>query len=72
VTRLEQFLQANGIKPGNLAEETGVSRQYLLKLRQGLSEPTRFMMVVLATGARRILHRKVRVQELFNLGDDSR
>jgi hypothetical protein len=66
-TRLEDFLKANGIKPVHFARESGVSRQHIMRLRLGTMEPTRHMMVVLATAAWRILRRRVAIEEMFDL-----
>jgi len=66
-TRLDSFLRAQGIRPSHLAHEAGVSRQHLYRLRMGTMEPTRHMMILLATAARRILGRKVEVSEMFDL-----
>jgi transcriptional regulator with XRE-family HTH domain len=52
-TRLQTFLKSTGIRPAHLAHDAGVSRQHLLRLREGTAEPTRHMMVILATAARR-------------------
>jgi len=71
-TRLAAFLGATGIKPLRLAREAGVSRQHLYRLREGTMEPTRHMMIILATAARRILGRKVEVSELFDLESEQR
>jgi transcriptional regulator with XRE-family HTH domain len=66
-TRLQSFMKANAIKPSHLADDAGVSRQHLYHLRMGTAEPTRKVMVALATAARRILRRKVEVPEMFDL-----
>jgi transcriptional regulator with XRE-family HTH domain len=71
VTRLERFITLKSVKPSHLADHAGMSRQYLLKLRRGTAEPTRPMMVKIAGAARWLLCRRVKVQELFDLGDDT-
>src|SRR6478752_7346241 len=70
MTRLDDFLKANGIRPSHLADDAGVSRQYLYRLRVGTVEPTRRVMVALATACRRIMRRPVRVADLFDIGED--
>ncbi|HEV8433335.1 MAG TPA: helix-turn-helix transcriptional regulator [Thermoanaerobaculia bacterium] len=70
MTRLQSFLKAKGIKPMRLAADAGVSRQHLLRLRRGTTEPTRRVMVALATACRRITRNPVRVADLFDIGED--
>lgn len=68
LTRFGRYLRDNGIKPLQLADATGVTRQHLYRLRVGLADPTRDMMILLTLGCRRILGRKrVRVNELFDM-----
>ena len=67
VSKLEAFLKANGIKPAHLARDSGVSRKHIFSLRMGTAEPTKHIMIALATSAQRILRRKVEVRELFDL-----
>ena len=73
-TRLYRFLCDNGIKPNELADVTGISRQHLLRLRKGRCEPTRPVMIWLTIACRRLLggRRRVRITELFDLGDGAR
>jgi transcriptional regulator with XRE-family HTH domain len=71
ITRLQAFLTTNEIKPAHLARESGISRQHLLRLRQAVAEPTRAVMVALAGGCTRLIRRRVRVSELFDLGEAS-
>ena len=66
-TRLDSFLKASGVRPLHLAYDAGVSRQHVYRLRMGSAEPTRHMMVILATAAGRILRRKVDLVEMFDL-----
>ncbi len=67
VTRLESFLKGKGIRAAHLARDAGISRQHLMRLRRGTSQPTLHMMIILATAARRILGRKVEVREMFDI-----
>ena len=68
LSRLGVFLEDNDVKPVELAEVAGVSRQHVYRLRYGQMEPTRPMMVWITMGCRRILRRHIRVSELFDLG----
>ena len=72
-TRLGRFLEENGIKPNELADVTGISRQHIHRLRHGRAEPTRPTMIWLTIACRRMLggKRRVRMAELFDLGDGS-
>ena len=72
LTRFGQFLEDNGIRPLELADVTGVSRQHVLRLRYGQAEPTRPMMIWLTIACRRLIggRRRVRITELFDLGDE--
>lgn len=69
-TRLAAFIEQTEIKPAVLARKSGYSRQHLYRLRQGTMEPTRIAMVRIAAACGTVLERRVRVQELFDLGDD--
>lgn len=69
---LGTFIRDNGVSPGALADLTGVSRQHLYRLRFGLMEPTRPMMIWLTLGCRRMLQREVLITELFDFGDEAR
>lgn len=69
-TKLDAFLKANGIRPSLLIHGAGVSRQHVYRLRNGSTEPTRHMMIMLATAAGRILRRKVEVSEMFDLDEE--
>jgi len=69
VTRLESFLKANSIRPSHLADYSGISRQHLFRLRFGRAEPTRKVILGIAIGCGIVLRRRVRPEELFDLGD---
>jgi DNA-binding Xre family transcriptional regulator len=69
VTRLETFIGANHIKPSQLARVAYISRQHLSRLRTGEDDPTRHVMVRLMMACTLILHRRVRLDELFDLND---
>ena len=68
-TKLESFIRANGVRVVRLALWAGISRQHLLRLRKGEMEPTRPVMVALARAAGDWLGRRVRVAELFDIGE---
>jgi transcriptional regulator with XRE-family HTH domain len=70
LSRLGTFMEQTRIKPTALARESGYSRQHLLRLRYGTMEPSRQVMVNLAEACSRLVERRVRVQELFDLGDE--
>jgi len=74
MTRLGRFLTENKLKPNEIADVTGISRQHLLKLRYGHAEPTRPLMIWLTIACRRLMggRRRVRITELFDLGDGER
>ena len=73
LSRLGKFIANHDIKPNELADVTGISRQHLLRLRYGTCEPTRPLMIWLTIGCRRLLGRKrVRITQLFDLGDGRR
>ena len=51
---------------------TGISRQQVMRLRYGIADPKRQTMSWLTIAARRLLKRRVRITELFDLGDGER
>jgi hypothetical protein len=67
VTRLETFMKANAVRPANLARVACISRQHLRRVRIGEDDPSRNVMVRLAMACTLILHRRVRMDELFDL-----
>ncbi|MDP9194669.1 MAG: helix-turn-helix transcriptional regulator [Acidobacteriota bacterium] len=68
-TRLDTFMKARGIKPAKLARVAYISRQHLMRVRTGEGDPTRHVMVRLMMACTLILHRKIRMDELFDLTD---
>jgi transcriptional regulator with XRE-family HTH domain len=68
-TRLAEFMAANDISRIRLAVRAGISVQHVGELKAGRSDPRRPTMNALARSARSILRRRVRVTELFDLGD---
>jgi transcriptional regulator with XRE-family HTH domain len=71
-TRLAEFMATNEITRLRLAVRAGVTVQHVGNLKAGRSDPKRPTMVALARSATAILRRKVRVTELFDLGDGER
>jgi transcriptional regulator with XRE-family HTH domain len=73
-TRLALFLVDNGLQPKEVADVAGISRQHLLRLRNGTCEPTRPVMIWVTAACRRLVRRRarVRITELFDLGDGER
>jgi len=65
--RLERFLKSRGIKPANLARESGYSRQFLLRLRLGRITPTRRCVAEIIRACRRLTREPVRASDLFVL-----
>jgi predicted transcriptional regulator len=68
-TRLEAFMKANKITPMALVRASGISRQYLLRLRMGKSEPRRAIIAAIVAGCRQLSHKTVKPTDLFDLGD---
>ncbi|HYK01094.1 MAG TPA: helix-turn-helix transcriptional regulator [Thermoanaerobaculia bacterium] len=69
-TKLETFIRSRGIKPTQLARETGYSRQHLLRIRQGRMEPGRRCMVAIVAACRLLSGETVRAADLFNVDSD--
>lgn len=68
-TRLQAFLTANSIRPAELARVSDVSRQHLLRVRDGSMEPTRRVMALIRFACCLILRRQVAITELFDFKD---
>jgi hypothetical protein len=66
---LDDFMLAHGPKPAELARVAFVSRQHLLRVRAGEDDPTRHVMVRLMMACTLMLHRRVKMDELFDLTD---
>ena len=69
LSRLGRFLRDNDVKQAELARLAGISRQHLYRLRFGLMEPKRPVMIWLTLACRRVLQREVLVTELFDFGE---
>lgn len=72
MTRLEAFIEREGIQPKELATIARVSRQHLLRIRQGQMDPTRHVVVRLTMACAILLQRLVDPDELFNLAEIGR
>ena len=67
MTRLEKFITEWGVMPTVFARRAGVSRQHLLRLRNGTAEPTRAVMCKLALAASAMRNERVFIIEMFEL-----
>lgn len=67
--RLDDFMKREGLTPRQLAKVALFSRQHLLRLRNGVCDPTRHVMVRLAMACTLMLRRPVMLEELFDLTD---
>lgn len=68
-TKLEHFLRSRGIKPAQLARESGYSRQHLLRIRLGRMKPACGCVALIVAACRRLCREPVRASDLFDLGD---
>jgi hypothetical protein len=66
-TRLELFLRVHGIKPAQLAKESGFTRQYIAKLRVGTAEPTPRCITAIVAALRRLSREQVRAEHVFEV-----
>lgn len=66
-TRLELFLVSRGIKGPHLAREASMSRQHVLRVKQGAMDITRGKMAKLVSAARRLTLEPIRPEDLFEL-----
>jgi len=66
MTRLEQFIRENKLKPSHLAREAGISRQQLGRIRKGAD--LRFYTALrIRDACGRLLLRYVRISEVFEV-----
>lgn len=66
-SKLDTFLVRNRLRPAEVARLSGCSRQHLLRLRRGIAEPTRPVMRALRLASGKLLRRRVRAEELFDV-----
>ena len=71
-TRLDAFLRAHDLRFAQVAREAGCSRQHLLRLRNGIAEPTRPLMVAITRACQKLTKRRVRMADLFVLEENRR
>jgi predicted transcriptional regulator len=69
-TRLQRFLQVNGLTSARLEKEIHMSRQSLTKIRGGHDVRQGTMLRILR-GCRALTGRKVLMDEIFDLDPDS-
>ena len=67
-TTLERYLQSRGLKPIRLANQSGYSRQHLLRVRKGSMEPTRPCIAAITLACRVLAHEQVSASDLFDIG----
>ena len=67
-TRLEWFIRTRGLKPRHIAQEAGISRQHLLRLRKGKAQPTSETIAGVRRACARLLRKRVSVHDLFDIG----
>jgi len=67
-TRLEWFIRTRGLKPAHVAEEAGITRQQLLRLRKGKARPTSETIASVRRACARLLRKRVSVHDLFDIG----
>ena len=67
-TRLEWFIRTRGLKPRHVAQEAGISRQHLLRLRKGKAQPTSETIADVRRACSRLLRKRVSVHDLFDIG----
>jgi DNA-binding Xre family transcriptional regulator len=67
MTKLEEFLKANDVKPARLAREAGISRQQLLRIRFGKAEVKMKTALRIRDACGRLTSRRVNLGEIFDL-----
>lgn len=65
-TRLQKFLNANGLTSVQLETATGISRPAMSRIRAG-GDVRRQTMLRILLGARKLAGRRVRMDEIFDL-----
>ena len=68
MTGLHTFLTDHGISTSELARLSGLSRQHIIRLKQGRGNPTERTMQRIAAAAAMKLQRSASVAEVFGLG----
>jgi transcriptional regulator with XRE-family HTH domain len=67
-TRLEWFIRTRGLKPKHIAEDAGISRQHLLRLRKGKAQPSAKVIANIRRACARLTRRRVSIHDLFDVG----
>jgi len=67
MTKLEEFLKAKRIKPAELARESGISRQQLLRIRSGNASVRLKTALRIRDACGRLISRTVRFEEVFEV-----
>ncbi len=65
--KLETFLKSRGIRPAELARDSGYSRTYLLRVRMGRQEASGAFIVHITRSCRRLAREHVMPHDLFVL-----
>jgi hypothetical protein len=65
--KIERFLRSRGIKPAQLAHESGYSRQHLLRIRLGRIRPSARCAAQLLAACRRLTREAISASDLFDL-----
>jgi transcriptional regulator with XRE-family HTH domain len=68
-TKLARFMKANKLKPLKLAREAGISRQQLLRIREGTADLRMMTALRIRDACGRLLMRRVSIDELFDAND---
>jgi transcriptional regulator with XRE-family HTH domain len=69
-TRLKEWLAANGLTSAQLEREIHMTRQSMGRIKRG-QDVRRRTMIRLLRGCRALAHRKVMMEEIFDLDPDS-
>jgi hypothetical protein len=67
-TKLESFLLTRELHPAHIAQESGYSRQHLLRVRMGKMDATGKCMKAVTLACRRLSQEPVTALHLFDLG----
>lgn len=70
LTRFELFLRAARITPVRIARRLGYTRQHVLRLRLGISEPTRHFIEIATRRCRHLARKPPTPGDLFERGDE--
>jgi predicted transcriptional regulator len=72
MTRLETFMRKHNLTDAHLATHAALTPRLLSAIRHGASDPRLPTMRNVARAASAVVGRKVRLTELFDLGDGER